>query len=163
MTDRELNALVARSIFNLDVGKKPEHNWRPYLEDGWCGQQYDIGYGESSTCMSEDTKECAQCFTVECGGPCEQRGSVFGCVVGVRPYSIDIGNAFLVVEEMRKRDWWAGMVYRIDLGEQADWFVQFRAIGIENVTKPSAEVGSPLLPRSICLASLKALGVELPA
>ena len=145
---RALDALVATHVFGLDVAVLPEHKWSAPQE---CERTYPIGYGEYYSCLSETAKECHRCSADYCLGSCD----VFTpptCAPMVRPYSSDISAAFAVVEAMRAHEF---SDFDLQHRNGLAWWATFY--------KPSQEfeggaVGTPAL--AICLAALRALGVE---
>jgi len=156
---RALDALVATHVFGLDVAVLPEHKWSAPQE---CERTYPIGYGEYYSCLSETAKECHRCSADYCLGSCD----VFTpptCAPMVRPYSSDISAAFAVVETLRAK---TAMVSinddNLPLGEDESvlphWNVTF---DFGNLAKPDVgQATSASLPEAICLAALRALGVE---
>lgn len=156
--EEEVDAEIARVIFNRDVGVVPTHKWVSAVEpDGWCGRQYSIGYGEHSTCFSEDAEECSRCGTERCPGLCETYADD-KCDVPPPRYASDIACAFLVVEAMRARDLFVTIkddASGDDDGQPCAWWdVTF--FDPEEPVDETAGAQHASLPRAICLAALAA-------
>jgi len=141
MTDRELDALVAKAFGDRkcdDTHETPSetHKWYPDDAIVWVSGPVTIGGGHTHVLG----------------------GGITMCKP--RRYSRDIEAAWSVVEEMRRRGWRPSMqlVEPNSLGPQC-WLASFgttfpedRAVGFGSHT-------DTLLPRAICVAALRALGV----
>lgn len=75
--------------------------------------------------------------------------------VAVERYSTEISAAWLVVEEMRKRGYRFKLI-ETDPGDQygVSWWIPREAFGVVEYAQTA--------PEAICIAALKALGVEIP-
>ncbi len=141
MTDRELDALVAEKVMGW---KLVRHKGGESCQSGRCG----------SHGSAEDGWECFHRPSGETGWASDS------------PFSADIAAAFLVVEAMRAKGFVCAYFAMIGNGEMAvqvgadpnvfGWSAQFTrgAMAAEYVVQADS------LPRAICLAALRALGVS---
>ena len=132
MTDRELDALVAEKVFGKIIFTYEE--MRDEAEKIWAKQPHCYQFLRGFNAWKDDNGTTR----------CEQR---FG------RFSTEISAAWLVVEKMRQLGWY----FEIDCGNASCTpHARFSVYG-----KGRGEA-SDLAPRAICLAALKALGIELP-
>lgn len=147
MTDRELDVLVAEKIMGLTLaGKRPAG----FYDGEWCVFTVGKAMGDSPL---QPVVESDGYFEV------------------VEFYSSDVAAASKVVEEMIKRGWKVDLTcFPVDRhGCAAMWQVEIEPGEVawaENTTLRGAvettERGETLA-RAICVASLRVLGVEIPA
>lgn len=69
----------------------------------------------------------------------------------IQPYSWDISSAWQVIEKMRENGW------EVDIDSRANkrWFCRFMSDG------PDRDATADAAPEAICLAALRALGVNI--
>lgn len=87
-------------------------------------------------------------------------GGTFQAHADAFRFSTEIASAWQVVEKMREFGWF----FYMDNGSQGDsFFVTFHEGKDFSDDGCSASAEAPTAPLAICLAALKALGVEVPA
>jgi len=157
MTDRGLDALVAEKVFDLKPGVDfwdlPEHEFVRCDE----GCQSDVGYGESCGLMREMCVRCEDIRTESC----DHYRATERCTNEPRQYSTDIAAAWAVVEGMRHKGWsWNASEH--ETFARFEFRRSLAAADRDDGTISACATYAPI-PRLICLAALRALGVEVPA
>lgn len=94
-------------------------------------------------------------YACECPGEIHMdKSSSDDCNVWLKRYSTDISAAWEVVEEL-KGDYWFSFYYTVE----GKWEAMFNAHFPRQ--NPSFDAESDLAAHSVCLAALKAVGVEI--
>ena|SRR3990167_5839708 len=150
MPDRELDALVSEKVMGLHIYS---HTWPcGYEPECGCYEAASIGASREYAWHNEN-------------GPVFIDQDCDGDIPWLEPvpfYSTDIAAAWRVVEKLQE----SGLtlhLFREPTGvwKHTNWQAEFYHLDIPVTEREIVEAISPTVARAICLAALKALGVEV--
>lgn len=132
MSDRELDALVSENVIGNSLFTEGD-DWEYGNFDGFTNQ-----------------KRCVHC------GFTNHNGNTYFHECAVPHYSTDIHTAWSVVEKLNS------MFTNVAVCHDNGWGVRLWNIGSDGAESGSVQASADTAPRAICLAALKALGIEAP-
>ena len=161
---RELDALVAEKVMGLKVGGFCPASCYPTGDDpraeglGTIGNMnglHPFSVPDDCDCDNLDVVDLEQWDYNEGRHPWADTARPFGhstlCLQWVPAYSIDIAAAWDVAEKVP----YALCLMRVD----GKWRAQFWELR-KYTSRPQGEADAPTAPRAICVAALRAMGVE---
>lgn len=155
MTDRELDALVAEKVMGLSVVGWAYYEYECLCEEtSFPGKERSPVYAEMVDTPLFDTHERRVAEVEKGHGFLIGAWHSYECEV-VAPYSTDISAAWQVVERMRERGWAVGVQQK----HASEWQASF--VIPKAGKRWCAFAEDAAAARAICLAALRALGVEV--